>query len=253
MNADAAESSALAEPKPPAEGWSVQRWILLIALVFAAHLAFIFLFGSKKIVVPRAVTNALQIQLVDAGNELVALTDPTLFVLPHTEDFLPAEWLRSPVVAQPEFRWTESPPFLANDTARLGATFNDFMRTNALATFVLDFKPEAQLAGNWVGMDDAPPRNSTLQVSGELSQRRMLNAISVPALPWNDVIAPSHVQVLVSPDGNIISVVLLQSSEYVDADKTALALARSVHFAPATGLMFGELIFNWHTVPAATP
>jgi hypothetical protein len=45
--------------------------------------------------------------------------------------------------------------------------------------------------------------------------------------------------------------VLLQSSEDAEADRLALDLARTLQFAPADRLMFGEIIFNWHTVPVA--
>ncbi|HEY2330248.1 MAG TPA: energy transducer TonB [Verrucomicrobiae bacterium] len=253
MNAESAETQTLAEPKISGEGWSFQRWIFWIAFAFAAHVAFIFLFGAKKPAAPRAVTNVPQIHFVASGNELVALTDPTLFALPHAEDFTPAEWLRPPVVEQPEFRWTEPPPFLPPTTENLGASFHAFMQTNQFANLGLDFKPEPRLAAPVVKIESALPQNSSLQLYGELARRRMLNPISVPTLAWNDVIAPSRVQALVDADGNVVSVVLLESSEYEVADQKALELARAARFVPAAGLMFGELIFNWHTVPANTP
>jgi hypothetical protein len=36
------------------------------------------------------------------------------------------------------------------------------------------------------------------------------------------------------------------------ADQLALQLARQLRFAPAPQLMFGRIIFNWHTVPVTT-
>ena len=76
----------------------------------------------------------------------------------------------------------------------------------------------------------------------------MLNQIEVPSLPYNDVIKPSRVQVLVDEQGNVASDVLLGSSDYDAADQKALELARTARFVPSPGLMFGEMIFNWHTV-----
>ena len=69
----------------------------------------------------------------------------------------------------------------------------------------------------------------------------------------NDVIAPSRVQLLVDKNGDVVSVVLLETSGYDPADQTALALARSLRFVPAEKLMFGEIIFNWQTVPTSAP
>jgi outer membrane biosynthesis protein TonB len=62
------------------------------------------------------------------------------------------------------------------------------------------------------------------------------------------VIAPSKVQALVDTAGNV-SPVLLESSANAAADQIALQLARNLRFAPAPRLMFGEIIFTWHTVP----
>ena len=62
----------------------------------------------------------------------------------------------------------------------------------------------------------------------------------MPSLPFNDVIAPSRVQVLVDPPGNVVSAVLLPSNNPLEAlgraeiaDTNALAIARSLRFAPA--------------------
>ena len=71
-----------------------------------------------------------------------------------------------------------------------------------------------------------------------------------PPLPGNDVIAPSRVQVLADAAGQIISAVLLETSGSATADAKALELARNARFAPAAQMTFGEMIFNWHTLPA---
>ena len=259
MNPAPAEtSSGLAEPKLPGEGWSRSRWIFLIAFVLAAHVAFIFIFGTKKQIVSRAVKNVPQLQLADDASELIALDDPTLFALPHANDFASAVWLRTPTNVPPDFRWTVPMNWLTLDAEKLGATFNQFMQTNQFAEFQPDFKPEPQLAEPVLPVESAPPQNSTLNIFGELKSRRLLNQVNVPSLPYNDVIAASRVQVLVDPAGNVFSTVLLpsensaeESGRYDVADQRALELARTARFAPAAQLTFGELIFSWHTVPAA--
>ena len=43
----------LAAPKPRNEGgWPISRWLILIALVFAAQVALLFVFGARKQIVP---------------------------------------------------------------------------------------------------------------------------------------------------------------------------------------------------------
>jgi TonB family protein len=243
-----AEPSSRAEAKSSAESWSFQRWIFFIALALAAHAALIFIFGSKKTPVPRAATRVLQFRLA-GDNSLIALTDPTLFALPHLDDFAPVSGLRLNVSVQPSFRWTEPPLFLALSPATLGADFNAFIRTNQFSPAGLNFKPEPRVAMVFTPYAPPLPQASTLRLAGEIAQRRMLNHIDVPSLPYNDVLNPSRVQVLVDENGDVVSDVLLESSEFDQADQTALELARRARFAPATGLTPGMIIFNWHTVP----
>jgi hypothetical protein len=249
----------LGEPIPPSEGWSRQRWLTLIALVFAAHVGLIFIFGTKKEIVPRAVKNVPQLQLADNDNELIALDDPALFALPNAKDFVSAVWLKMPAIAPPDFRWTESPRWLALADGKLGATFTQFMQTNRFAAFQLDFKPPPKLSEPVSPVEPALAQTSTLQITGDLAQRRLLNHLDLPSWPYANVIAPSKVQVLVDSAGNVFSPVLLPPDNgftaadyYAVADQRALELARTARFAPAPHATFGQLIFNWHTVPPNT-
>jgi hypothetical protein len=74
------------------------------------------------------------------------------------------------------------------------------------------------------------------------------------------VITASKVQVLVDMAGNVVSAILLPVDNALEAaaqaeigNTNALAIARAARFAPAPQLTFGEIIFNWHTVPANAP
>jgi len=241
----------LAGPKLQGEGWSRRRWLTLIALVFAAHIAFIFALGERKQIVPRAVTNAPALELADDSDALLALNDPALFALPGPKDSASAVWLKMPDVTRPSFRFTEPPGWLPLSAENLGAAFQQFMRTNHFAGYPLDFKPPPELSEPVVPVEAVFPQNSTLQIVGGLAGRRLLNEAEIqpPPLPDNDVIAPSKVQALVDAGGNVVSVVLLESSGLAVADNTALELARAARFAPADNLTIGRLIFNWRTIP----
>jgi hypothetical protein len=245
----------LAGPKPTGESWSRTRWLAVIALVFATHVALIFLVGEKKEIVPLPVTKVPTLTLANNSDELLALNDPTLFALPHQRDFVSAAWLKMPDVNQPSFRWTESPRWLPLSADGLGAAFVRLMQTNFFAGNSFDFKPVAELSTPTLPVEPAPAQNSTMQIEGELAQRQLLpSQISLTNWPYADVLAPCVVQVLVDAAGNVVSTVLLTPSGYDAADQSALEIARALRFTPLSHLTFGRIIFNWHTVPpAASP
>jgi TonB family protein len=248
-------------PKPPREGWSRRRWLIFIAIVFVVEVAIIFALGEKQFPPPRAVTNVPRLTLADSSSELIALDDPTLFALPHANDFASAVWGQMPAVLQPSFRWMEPPgELLSPADENLGAVFARFMQTNVFAPQTNNFKPEPKLSEPVLSLPPLFADASTLQIQGDLAQRKLLTPENLPSWPWADVIAPSKVQVLVDTAGNVVNVVLLEASGPELADTNALALARRLRFAPASRLTVGQLIFNWRTVappatnsPAAVP
>jgi len=247
-----APAIGLADPKPQGEGWSRKKWLTIIALVFAAHIGLIFLFGEKGEIVPRSVVNAPSLKLANDSDELLALNNPALFALPNPKDFASSIWLKMPDVKQPSFRFTESPRWLPLSAENLGAIFQQFMQTNYFAGYQLNFKPQPKLSEPILPVEPALAQNSTLQVAGGLAQRKLLNEINPPSLPFNDVIAPSKVQALVDAAGNVVSVVLLESSGLDAADSRALEIARTARFTPAKNLTVGQMIFNWRTIPMTT-
>jgi len=242
-------------PPSQRESWTRNKFIFFVAFAFAVHLVLLFVFGTKKQALPRAVERVPHLQLADRADAFIAFSDPTLFARPNAHDLVTAFWRRSPAVAQPDFDWTEAPRYLPPVPQNFGALFREFLRVSQPAEFALSLKPEPRLTAP-VAADDAMPRTTTMRITGELAQRRLLTSVALPSLPWNDVIAGSKVQVLVDTAGNVASVVLLPPDSELEAagsaeigDSNALAIARSLRFAPAPRLMFGEVIFNWHTVP----
>ncbi len=122
MNAAPANLIGLAESNSAkaGEGWTRTRWFTVIALIFAAHIGFIFMLGERGQIVPRVVTNVPSLQLANDADELLALNDPTLFALPHPRDFASAVWSKMPDVKPPSFRWAESPRWLPLSAEGLG-------------------------------------------------------------------------------------------------------------------------------------
>ncbi len=257
-----------AEPIRHDEGrWPRSRWLMLVILIFAAHVGLIFLFVGRKAVAPRAVTNVPILQLADDTSEWLALNDPSLFALPRPEDFAGPAWLESPRVEFHRLEWTEPPRWLQLPANELGKTFDEFMQTNQFIAFELELQPQPQPSAPENSPVETLAENSTLQIKGDLVQRRLLDTMSLPSWPYADVIAPSVVRAIVDAAGNVVSVILLPSDNsleaghYDAADQRALELARTARFMPlspasaivmanpAARLTFGQLIFNWHTVP----
>ena len=130
------------------------------------------------------------------------------------------------------------------------------MQTNIFATHTLDLNPRPKLSEPVLPIEPAFAQNSTMQMTGELARRRLLNAVNLPSLRWNDVLAPCIVQVLVDAGGNVFSWVLLppdnalEASSRADIGETnALQIARTLRFAPAKNPTVGRIIFNWRTIP----
>lgn len=249
-------------PKPPGEGWTRRKFLLVLGFVFAFHLALVFLFGTKKQIVPRPVISVPHLELADSANEFIALGDPTLFARPNAHDLVTAFWRRVPPVVQPDFDWLAPSGYLPATKVNLGAAFIDFMQHSRPPDFTLNFKPEPKASEPEAAGNDATPWTTTMRLAGELARRPLLNRndLVLPALPRNDVIAPSTVQLLVDTAGNVAfavvlepnaaSAVVLEPNTTHDhaANQLALQLVRNLRFAPAPRLTFGEVTFTWHTV-----
>ena len=244
---------------PQNSGALQKKFLRLVAFAIATHVALIFLFGTKKKIQPRPVTNVPQIQLANTADELIALDNPALFALPNARDFSAAVWQKNPVITPPSFRYREEPRWLPLAPNNLGAAFTQFLQTNRFGDFTPDFKPPPQFAVLTLGADSALPQRTTLEISGALAARKLLSSPALPTLVLNDVIAPSAVQVLVNPAGHVVSAVLLPLENSIEAagraergDTNAVAIALGLRFTPAPKLSLGEIIFRWQTIPLLT-
>ncbi len=259
MRTGSGDLSSAGESRPRGKSpWRLSRWLLLIVLVLAAHIVSIFIFGGRKPVTPRAVTNAPKLELARSSNEWLILNDPTLFALPHLAGFA-GPMLRDQQIGQfHRQEWTEPPRWLQLPVGDLGAIFGEFMQTNLFAGFRFELTPPPRFTEPAVPLEPQFAERSTFRVEGDLVRRSLLTPMELTSWPYADVIAPSRVQVLVNAAGHVVSAVLLPSDNSgemrdADADQRALELARAARFAPASGLTLGTLVFGWRTiVPPAT-
>jgi len=251
-------TSAPVESRP----WSRRRRWGMVALVFAAQLALIFWLGETSPIRPRPAAQALTLRLADnASAELLALRDPTLFVLPHPERHPPPAWLRAPPPEVHSIAWPEPmhPPLLAAD--QLGTAFNRFTATNNSIPLPPLTKPKPQPTLPDLASRPIAPGQSTIRLEGALAQRRLITPINLRSWTSRDILANSVVQLLVDADGLPQSVTLLSGSGSRDADKHALDQAGAARFeplsrnpigptpSPTARLSSGRMIFLWHTLP----
>lgn len=243
-------------PAPPRRGW----W-LLVALVFILQLGFIFGLGGYLPVRPRPAQPAPRLRLAGpAAGEWLALNDPTLFALPHAHGFSGPAWLKIPSLGFPSREWSEPPLLLPLAVADLGVGVSRLAGSIDLGSLA----PLAQTAPELTLPAVAPPLRpgpSTFRFEGALARRPLLTPLSLTNWPCRDLLTNSVVQLVVDPAGRPVSVTLLSTSGYKEADDRALELAAAARFAPvpgsepgktlkpATQLTWGKLIIQWQTLP----
>ncbi|MFO1488722.1 MAG: hypothetical protein U1F65_09615 [Verrucomicrobiota bacterium] len=248
-------TDAAVETRP----WSRQRWWLAIALVLGAQLALIFLL-ERNTHRPRRAGRPVPVMewRQNVSLEPLAVNDPTVFVLPHVRGFSGAAWLnRLSFVQYQSVDWTEPPRVLALAADGLGAHFQDFPQLTVFPEIeTIPTVPPVTTVPVTEALE-RPVAVSTLRLDGALTGRRLLNPPVLPLWETSDLLTNSTVQLLVGPDGRTLSVTLLSTGVKVpkqaEADARAMELAKDVRFEPATGLVLGNLTFEWQTLaPAAT-
>lgn len=247
----------------PGRGARRLKMWLAIAVVFAAQVGAVFWIGNPPAKPAQAPAGPV-VHMVGAGSqEMLALQDPTLFVLPHRENFSGDAWLNMRPRVFAATNWTEPARPLQLSPEQLGAAFIAFMQTNRPPRF----QPRIDS-----GLDsDAPvppmlsiSRPSRLRVEGELARLRLLTPLQLPPQTNSDLLTNTVVQVVVDAQGKPFSWVLLATSGSGSADSQALTnFARAVRFAPrreaalmtvpSEEMTSGQLIFEWQTMPSNAP
>jgi TonB family protein len=237
--------------------WSRQRWWSAIALVLAIQTLLVFLLENRSPAVPRKAAAVPMIRLQESVSlEPLAVSDPTLFVLPHREGFSGEAWLNKipsfpyhPADWNPPLRW------LALSADTLGANFKEFITANASPPFqTLATIEPARNIPNLFPMDTTPAQ-STLRIEGDFAKRRMLSTPKLQAWPNAELLTNSVVQLLVDAQGRTISAVLLHKSGSNEADASAMEIAKAAQFEPVKSggsiptTTDVRLTFEWQTLP----
>jgi len=249
--------------------WSRKRWIYSIGLVFLAQVVLVVLLTqpSQPPQTPPRFKTRINLA-VDSWSEqqlagMAALSDPTLFALPNLHGFSGAAWLTFAPLEHHFTDWRESERWLEMDISSLGKSFLSFVKTNTPAPLLIADKPLPSPPGPNPRLTNSPiATRSEVRIEGDLAQRGLLRPLAVPSWPHPEILTTTVVQLLVDANGDVQSQTLLLSCGSKEADQAALKLAASAQFraVPRNGapqaaisqITWGQLVFQWHTIPLAT-
>lgn len=110
--------------------WSLSRWILSIAFVFAAHVGLIFAFSAPSSEKRRPASEPLEfIVLLDADAnarwlQTTDAQDPTILALSHPRGFSGKAWDASARTSIEPLKWSDAPAYLPPDYDSFGLAFS---------------------------------------------------------------------------------------------------------------------------------
>jgi len=244
--------------------WSGRRWVSAVLGIFVLQFGFIFWLGERPGYRPPPSGHALAWRIAGPGwAEMLALQDPTLFLLPHRHGFSGPAWMKTPGLPAASFFWTEPPRWLSLGERELGSTFNRFIATNnfgRLQTLVL---PDPAIKLPEAASRVLLPATSSLRIEGPLSRRSLLTRPLLRSWPTTELLTNSVIQIVIDAEGRPVSPgTLLVSSGYPNADQYALEQVRTVRFnslgenlpaASQNHLTWGTLVFEWTLSPTNSP
>lgn len=245
-------------------GWSQRRWWTTIGLALAGQLLLVFLVSERPQPQLGRLAAPGRVQLVgspwssnpSSWSEAPWLSDAAQFALASPHGFSGPVWQQLPRFSPQVMEWSEPPRWLTQEVSRLGSSFTAGQEAGGRLSRVVAERPAPAVSG-LPAFAAATSTNSALRVEGEWDGRRLLTEPALACWPHNDVLLPSTVQVVVNPQGLVMSATLLGGSGLAAADQRALELARAARFEPLSGpiqglgLSWGRLVFQWRAVELA--
>jgi len=263
MTSAASEKESLVAP-PPRGASRIKLWFA-VAIVFAAQVGLTFWVGNPPPPKHFQTSAVPVVYMADSeSQDLLAITDPTLFILPHRDNFSGDAWLKTEPRKFSPTNWTEPARPLELPKEQLGSAFVVFMQTNRPPRF------QPKIESSWDRAEVAAPLPpisvpSRLLVEGDLANLQLLTKFTLPPQTNSDLLTNTVVRMIVDAQGYPYSYVIdgrAGSSGSEEADQMALTnYARRIRFSPpeaeglrtvpANKMVSGKLIFEWQTLPPA--
>jgi len=256
--------------------WGWPQLLLAAAVFLAAQVAGLWLFSARPLESGWAKSGQPEVHWLQRGGRGLPWTtdplaaDPAFHALPDARHFSGGAWLQPPAlrfdlpVSREEPRWLPPP-------ATWGVGMSDYLRTNpppAQAALEVPRPPPTVVQPQ----ERPAPTRSHMRVEGELAGRAVAVLPEVPPLPASGLLPDTVVEIVVHPDGTVLTARLAetrpaatpeQRADQRRAAAAALRLARQVVFAPLPdaraalpdpeGLAGGRLVFQWLTHPLPPP
>jgi len=242
--------------------WSRRQWWGWVVLVFIVQLALIFWLGETAPKRPRTPAPGLTLRVAgDVSAGLLALRDPTLFVLPRPRGVARPTELGVPRPEAHSVEWPELTNYPPPALDQPGAAFTRFVASNVFDAVRAPALPPPRLTLPTPPVRPPQPAQSAARLEGDLAQRRLITPLHLPSQTNRNILKPSVVRLLVGADGVPRSVTLLSDSGSLEADRLALDQAREARFSPrndgpagsildpTANVSRGQMVFLWHTVP----
>ena len=227
------------------------KWGWILLAIFLLQVIY-FWIPSKKL---QANSTARELELSDFDNSEflnnMMLEDSLSLARPSRRGFSGA-WL-IPVTNEHKLsRWVLPDVLPPKETNLFGKIIDQVLSRNTAPESRVFKRVEPELTRVVVPSLQAYDE-TRLVVSSGLRSRLKLKQVELKS-SWqlNNFLEPSRVQILVDPEGMVLSGVLLESSGYQPADQAAMDFAlRQVAFKKSTNsiLESGDLIFHWHIDP----
>ncbi len=243
--------------------WSPLRWVVVIAVLYGGQMALFFVLGRQRVAVAPPTMPALAVHIPSYRYVNIPGVDrPTLLVTENPAGFskLFPESEKSGRAAG----WSAQPDgVLSRPVTPPGGDLTNIPKNGfSTAKSVVD-RPKPSMDS--VVVTDETIAASSFVVEGELASRRLLpnrrQADPVSATALSNTV----VQIHVDAQGRVFDLPVIlfpaDKSGSAVADAEAIATARALKFAPATGgsgsgtsgrqddLTRGTVVFQWRTVP----
>ena len=195
--------------------------------------------------------------------ELTLGRDPTLFALPHANDFSGSAWQSFHPDLPKLTNWSPPPEWLALSDEQLGLTLHEFVMTNRTSEAELMSRLRMPNAVE-VRVPDLPVMtNTVVRIEGPVAARQLVAAPTLPSAVHADVLRWTVVLISVNGEGVVEGAAVASESGSKAADDRAVELARQFAFAPAAirevavrdaaPPTIGRLVFTWHVIaPSAS-
>ncbi|HLP76139.1 MAG TPA: hypothetical protein VK327_04410, partial [Candidatus Paceibacterota bacterium] len=234
------------------------KFLTAVGIIFLVQVGLLFWASGRVLATKPKAVSQLAFTLGDSrAPELIALEDPTLFVLLHVQGFSGDAWMkiRKPTFQPESWSATAQLRWLLNPISP-GESLRDHVQSLSNPPLPVAIMPEPRLTFPVVAPTPRLWPRSSLQIDGDVAKLRLLNP---PQLPYAvEAVTNSVVEVLVAPEGSIFSAVLTaRSGSTNNLDELALRIAKTTRFesfesvgpdrlsSPEPKLVPGTLIFEW--------